>query len=167
MTKFFSKTTVGFYPADARSDYEVAGSWPVDAVEITDAEHAALLAGQSAGQRIVADATGKPILEAAVLPTLDELRVKVLNEARQLRVKLFSVVDGLQASANSVAITSGVTTDTAAIESFKIGARNITKVDLSAATTEQAMRDVVNAQYKLIVGPAPASVKLAFAQALQ
>lgn len=37
---------------------------PDDAVEITPSEHSALLNGQAAGLRIIADANGKPILQA-------------------------------------------------------------------------------------------------------
>ena len=94
-------------------------------------------------------------------------KARVLAEARALRTKMFAVVDGLQASANLTAILTGNTIDAVAIETFKDGARDITKVDLSTALTEQAMRDAVTAQYKLIVAPAPLSVKLAFSQALQ
>lgn len=97
------------------------------------------------------------------VPTLAELKATVLREARDLRTKLFSMVDGLQVSA----LATGNAADATAIETFKVGARNITKLDLSVCTTEQAMRDAINNQYKAIVAPAPVSVKLAFAQALQ
>lgn len=53
----YAESTGGFYyPA-------IHGSFvPADAVEITDEEHAALLAGQSEGKRIVADESGHPVL---------------------------------------------------------------------------------------------------------
>lgn len=167
MTKFFSKSTGGFYPAGMRGDYEAAGTWPADAVEVTDIEHAALLEGQSLGQKIVADATGSPVLQDAPLPTLAELKTRVLDEARDLRTKLFSVVDGLQASALVTALVSGNTADAQAIEDFKVGARNITLVDLGTVADEAVMRDTVQAAYGVLVNAAPVSVKLAFAQALQ
>lgn len=167
MTIFFSKTTGGFCPASMRGEYEAAGSWPADGIEITDAEYTALQTGLSAGQRIVADAAGRPLLQDAPLPTLAELKTRVLNEARALRTKLFTVVDGLQGSANLSAIISGVTTDAVAIEAFKAGARDITLVDLGTVADEAVMRDKVQAAYGVLVMAAPVSIKLAFSQAIK
>jgi hypothetical protein len=62
----FSASTGGFYCAEINGD-----NIPADAVEITDAEHAALLHGQSQGERIVADAAGRPVLQA---PTADDVK---------------------------------------------------------------------------------------------
>lgn len=53
---FYSKSTGGFYVAEIHGD-----NIPPDAVEITTDEHAALLAGQSAGKLIRADADGRPV----------------------------------------------------------------------------------------------------------
>lgn len=55
---FYSKQTGGFYDTAIHGD-----SIPSDAVEITVEQHAALLAGQSTGKRIVADANGHPTLQ--------------------------------------------------------------------------------------------------------
>jgi hypothetical protein len=55
---YYAKSTRGFYSIEIHGD-----NIPSDAVEITTEEHAALLAGQSAGQIIVADADGKPVLQ--------------------------------------------------------------------------------------------------------
>lgn len=90
-------------------------------------------------------------------------KARVLAEARSLRTKLFGVLDGLQVSA----VVTGNTADAQAIETFKEGARDITAIDLSAALTEQAMRDAVNLEYKTMVAAAPLAVKIAFSQALQ
>lgn len=84
MPKFYSKTTGGFYAADMRADYEAAGTWPADAVEITADEHAALLAGQSAGKRIT-DANGRPALSEPPAPTAAELKAKA-NAAIQAQI---------------------------------------------------------------------------------
>lgn len=54
----FSKSTGGFYTASIHG-----AAIPPDAVEITPAQHAALLAAQAAGKRIVADASGYPIAQ--------------------------------------------------------------------------------------------------------
>lgn len=54
----YSQSANGFF--DPRIS---GGNMPEDAVEISAEEYADLLAGQSAGQRIVADAEGHPVLE--------------------------------------------------------------------------------------------------------
>lgn len=35
---FFSASMCAFYPNELKADYDLSGSWPADAVEITDAE---------------------------------------------------------------------------------------------------------------------------------
>lgn len=52
----FSAQTKGFYLPELHGD-----AVPADAVEITDEEHAALLAAQAEGKIISADAEGKPV----------------------------------------------------------------------------------------------------------
>lgn len=57
MTKFYSKSTGGFY-----SD-EVHAEIPKDAVQIDDSRWQYLLDGQSQGQEIVSDPAGNPFLK--------------------------------------------------------------------------------------------------------
>lgn len=56
----YSKSTGGFYSRDIHGDRIPSGS-----VEITAEYHQALLIGQSAGKRIVADSKGYPVLKDA------------------------------------------------------------------------------------------------------
>lgn len=53
---FYAKSTGGFYDAGVHGD-----AIPPDAIGITVEEHAALLAAQSSGKYIVADAVGRPV----------------------------------------------------------------------------------------------------------
>lgn len=64
---FASKSMGGFY------DPSIHPEIPADAVEITDEEHAALLAGQSAGQVIDWDGGGYPFLADPPLPTAEQI----------------------------------------------------------------------------------------------
>jgi hypothetical protein len=69
----YSKTTGGFY------DFVIHGNGiPEDAVEITPAEHAALLESQSNGMAIIADSEGKPqaVKPTAPVMTWDIVRIK-------------------------------------------------------------------------------------------
>lgn len=76
----YSKSTGGFYDAAIHGD-----NIPSDAVEITTEEHAALLDGQSQGQRIVADADGRPLLADPPAPTLDDLKARKNAEINAAR----------------------------------------------------------------------------------
>lgn len=63
LTMFYSPSHAGFYSVAIHGD-EI----PADAVEISAAEHASLLDGQSQGKRIVADAQGRPVLFDSLPP---------------------------------------------------------------------------------------------------
>lgn len=66
-TVFYSPTAGGFYTSEIHGD-----NIPADAVEITEAEHAALIEGQSLGKRIVADESGRPTLQDPPPPTPEQ-----------------------------------------------------------------------------------------------
>lgn len=67
MSKKFSASTGGFYATEIHGN-----NIPADAVDITDEQHAALLAGQASGKIISADANGHPVLTDPAPPTLAE-----------------------------------------------------------------------------------------------
>jgi len=75
----YSHTTSGFYPADMRGDYEAAGTWPTDAIELTEDEHSALRAGLSAGKHIDIDNVGRPVLVDPPLPPLESVRANAIS----------------------------------------------------------------------------------------
>lgn len=65
----YSKATGGFYTTEIHGD-----NIPADAVEISAALHGLLLAGQSAGKIIGADAFGHPALQDPPLPSIEQLK---------------------------------------------------------------------------------------------
>ena len=72
MKVFYSELACGFF-----LDHINIQGIPPDAVEITPAQHAALLAAQSAGKRIVADANGYPVAQdppPPMAPTAEQIR---------------------------------------------------------------------------------------------
>lgn len=103
MSLFFSQSTVGFYDDDIHG----AGI-PEDAVEITRQEHAALMAGQSAGRIIAAGVDGRPVLldPPPFVPVVPQTVTM-----RQARLSLLAA--GLLASANQAIAQAG---DAAQIE---------------------------------------------------
>lgn len=62
MTMYYSPESNGFYPHDMKSLYDEAGSWPSDAVQITDDEYLHLLDGVQSGKNIGLDQNGRPAL---------------------------------------------------------------------------------------------------------
>ena len=64
----YSQETGGFYSRAIHGE-----AVPADAVEITAAEHQALLAGQSMGKRIVANEQGYPVLADPPAPTPEQI----------------------------------------------------------------------------------------------
>lgn len=75
MAIYYSGSTAGFYVT------EIHTTIPDDAVEISSAEHMALLDAQSRGMRITAEPNGKPIAAAQFPPSLDQLHIEYRNEA--------------------------------------------------------------------------------------
>lgn len=77
---YYSKTTGGFY--DDPAAYIAAGTWPADAVEITDELYNQVARNRPPGKIVVADANGLPMLADPPAPTLDELKAAKNAEAR-------------------------------------------------------------------------------------
>ena len=73
----YSKSKSGFFHTDIHGD-----NIPDDAVDITDGEHAELMAGQSEGKLIQADGDGRPFLCDRPGPTDAELLAQRQREAR-------------------------------------------------------------------------------------
>jgi len=74
---FYSATTGGFYSTEIHGN-----NIPADAVEITEAEHRALLIGQAAGQMISSDTDGKPVLINRPEPTAEEQAAILKTQAQ-------------------------------------------------------------------------------------
>lgn len=70
---FYSAKTNGFYPYSLFDDYDEAGNWPGDAVEISFNWYDYLLDGQSTGKIITPNEYGSPVLSDPPEPTKDEL----------------------------------------------------------------------------------------------
>lgn len=76
---FYSPSTKGFY------DRSIHGSnIPADAIEITEAQHATLMEGQSIGQCIACDGNGLPCLCDHPAPSTEALIENCKAKAKQL-----------------------------------------------------------------------------------
>lgn len=86
MTKYFSQSKLGFFDDSLKKSYDAAGSWPDDAVDITDAEWQTFLATPSEGKQLGADSSGGPAWVDIPSPTTDEL----ITEAKDNQANLIT-----------------------------------------------------------------------------
>lgn len=106
--------------------------------------------------------TGEVSKHAFPPPQFEELVKQTQATAREMRLPIIGILDGMQSSA----LTNGDLPRAKAIETAKTGLKNITKVDLSGCATADEMRAAVFAAYLAIAKAAPVEVQTAFAQVL-
>lgn len=104
---FYSKSTGGFYDASIHGN-----NIPADAVEITEAEHAALLDAQAQGKRIQADVNGNPVAVDPPAPTAEQI-IAGFTGAIQQRLDDFAKTRGYDG------ILSACTYATSTVPKFK------------------------------------------------
>ncbi len=100
------------------------------------------------------DALRRPELPRA------ELLAQTLAAARQARAPIMGVLDGMQASA----LTLGNTAQAQVIEAAKQGLRDLTKIDLAGAATQQQIAAAIYGRYQTIAAALPPALRVAFAQ---
>lgn len=103
---FYSAQTNGFYPYSLFEDYSEAGSWPQDAVEISERWYSYLLEGQSAGKVISANEYGSPVFSEAPPPTNEQLVAAADNQKAELIAVASEAIVPLQD-----AVDIGIATD--------------------------------------------------------
>lgn len=94
--------------------------------------------------------------------THDELVLQAKAAIRVERQPIISILDGLQTSA----LVTGKTDLAMALETAKQGLRDLTDLDLSACVTYEDMRLAVKARYAQLAAALPASVRVAFSEAV-
>ncbi|RUM91065.1 MAG: hypothetical protein DSZ27_07340 [Thiomicrospira sp.] len=73
MNVFFSPKTNGFYPSSLKPTYIASGTWPNDAVELSEIELDTYWQQQPpAGQKLSSDANGRPVWVDLPAPSLAE-----------------------------------------------------------------------------------------------
>jgi hypothetical protein len=128
---FYSKSTSGFYIAEIHGD-----GIPADAVEITPEEHAELLAGQSGGKRIVADADGRPLLQDPPPPTPEQIIAQYTSAVQ-------AHLDAFARTRNYDGILSAATYATSAVPKFQAeGQYAVEARDATWAKSYEVMAEV-------------------------
>lgn len=93
---FYSAKNNAFYPDVLRDEYEQAGSWPDDLVEITDDLYDALFAGQSDGKVITPGDDGHPVLTDPPPPTNEQLVAQANSRIKSLMAQATTAIAPLQ-----------------------------------------------------------------------
>lgn len=144
MALFYSKSTGGFYDDTIHSAAQI----PADAVSITEAQHQALLAGQSDGQLIQADSNGIPTLVAPPAPALTDVQANALKsidaDAETLRGKYITANSG-QVATYLMKYSEATAFQTAGYTGTVPGLVQ-SEVDATGQTAQQAA-DSILAQY--------------------
>lgn len=86
MTMYFSASTNGFYSDLWKETYEEAGTWPADAVEISERWHEYLVRKQGDGKNVSANEYGQPVLADQPPPAREEL----ISQAEETRATLMA-----------------------------------------------------------------------------
>jgi hypothetical protein len=142
----YSASTGGFY------DPAIHKIIPDDAVDVSIAEHAALLAAQATGKVISADAEGRPVASDPPPPSLDQLKADKIKELESdFAAEYYGLVDylGHQFQADIVStgrlndVLSAYASDTLPVGFYWLSADN-TKVPMDYAQLQnlaKAMAD--------------------------
>lgn len=93
---YYSASNNAFYPDVLRDEYEQAGSWPNDLLEISDGDYNALFDGQSAGKVITAGDDGHPVLTDPPPPTKDQLVAQATALVKSLMAQATAAIAPLQ-----------------------------------------------------------------------
>lgn len=96
MTVNFSAKDLAFYPDALKQDYDRAGSWPGDAIPVSEAVYLEFSGAAPAGKRIVVSAEGLPAWGDVLPPTHDERVKAAVLEKESLRVKANAAIAPLQ-----------------------------------------------------------------------
>lgn len=82
--KIFSPSTLSFYPPELQSDYDAAGTWPTDGVEVSEEVYNECTEARTSGKIISADADGMPVISDAPPPTTAQLIAAAVSEKSRL-----------------------------------------------------------------------------------
>lgn len=70
---YFSPKKLSFFPEDFIEDYKQAGTWPDDAIEISEEKYTELKFGLLSGKVLSVDIAGNPILVSQPKQTVSEM----------------------------------------------------------------------------------------------
>ena len=158
-TMYFSSNTRGFYPEQMRADYDAAGTWPDDAVEVSTEDEARLREAIAASASIRMTAGGKWKITAAPPPPFAVLAAPVLASVRQVRDAILNRLAGI----GFAAMADGDADTVQAIAAARTCLLDITTCPtVSAARTLDVLQAAVSAEFQRIADTLPQEARRAF-----
>ena len=156
---YFSNTTRGFYPEQMRADYDAAGTWPDDAVEVSSEDEARLREAIAACASIRMTAGGKWKITAAPPPPFAVLAAPVLTSVRQTRDAILNRLAGI----GFAAMADGDADTVQAIAAARAWLLDITICPMVAAAQDiEALQATINAEYARIAATLSGEARRAF-----
>ena len=156
---FFSSNTRGFYPEQMRADYDAAGTWPDDAVEVSPEDEARLRDAIAASATIRLTAGGKWKITAAPLPSFDVLATPVLAGVRLTRDAILNRLAGI----GFAAMASGDAATAQAIATARTCLLDITTCPTVATAQDIAtLQAAIGAEFLRIAETLPEEARRAF-----
>ncbi|MET3135273.1 hypothetical protein AAKU55_005581 [Oxalobacteraceae bacterium GrIS 1.11] len=156
--KSFSLATSGFYPHEDRADYDAAGTWPADAVEVDADTEARLRAAIDAG-RIITCQAGVWTFIPAPPPPFAPIAAAYLDTVRVIREQILNRLAGI----GFAALLAG---DTVTAQAVAVARQTL--LDITTAPAVLAARDTdtlkaaVLATYRAIAAATPENIRKAF-----
>lgn len=84
MKLFYSASKTGFYPLNLKTSYQLAGTWPSDAIELTDTESNTYWKQHPPeGKKLGADANGRPLWVDIPPPSAEQQAILDKRQAKQ------------------------------------------------------------------------------------
>ncbi|MDK1204208.1 tail fiber assembly protein [Cronobacter turicensis] len=96
MSYLYSPEQNAFFAAELEDDYRASGTWPEDAIPVSDEIYDALIQGQMDGKIITHDDNGQPVLIDPPPPSHDELVADAENNKYQLLLEATDAIAPLQ-----------------------------------------------------------------------
>ena len=159
MSIFFSVATGGFYASELREDYDVAGTWPADAVEIDDAVTEGDLREAVCRGDAITLFEGKFSFTRAPAPPFAPIASAYLDSVRVIREQVLNRLAGI----GMAALLAADTMTAQAVASARQALLDITVVpDVMGATDLDSLKAAVKSAYSAIIAAAPPVIREAF-----
>ena len=156
---YFSSNTRGFYPEQMRADYDAAGTWPDDAVEVSPEDEARLRDAIATSATIRQTAGGKWKITAPPPPPFAVLAAPYLASVRQTRDAILNRLAGI----GFAAMASGDAATAQAIAAARTCLLDITVCPTVAAAQDiEALQAAVSTEYARIAATLSGEARRAF-----
>lgn len=130
MDVYYSALTHGFFDLRLKASYDEAGSWPNDAVVVSENDYRALFEGQAKGKIITPNKDGYPVLVDPPPPTAEQLKRAIEQKKQELMREAGSCIAPFQ---DALDLDMATEAEKAALRAWKKYRVLLNRVDISTA----------------------------------